>query len=181
MPKEYKLLFIGGMGTGKTTAISAVSEIPPTLTDVVNNDRASFDKALTTVALDYGQVTLPSGDCLRLYGIPGQARFSFMWTALKQGCMGVILLVDASRKNPFAEFEMFVDAFSEIFSSGYAVVGIGRLAKNKELLIEYIKRLSKRNINVPVFAVDVREKDDVLLLLDALFTQIEVIEDCQIK
>lgn len=181
MPKEYKLLFIGGMGTGKTTAIGTVSEVSPTLTDVVNSDRASFDKALTTVALDYGQITLPAGDCLRLYGIPGQARFNFMWDTLKQGCMGVILLVDASRADPFAEFELFIDAFSDIFSAGYAVVGIGRLEKNSELFGEYIKRLSKRKINIPVFSVDVRKKSDVLILLDALFTQIEVIEDCHGK
>ena len=127
MRKKYKLLFVGGMGVGKTTAITAVSEVPPILTEAINSDRSQFDKDLTTVALDYGQVSLPSGDCLRLYGIPGQRRFGFMWPLLEKGAMGVVLLVDASRADPFEDFEMFLDAFSETFHSGNAVIGIGRM------------------------------------------------------
>ncbi|MDR2710542.1 MAG: ATP/GTP-binding protein [Burkholderiales bacterium] len=177
MVQEYKLLFAGGMGVGKTTAIAAVSEIEPVSTDVANSDREAFDKALTTVTLDYGRITLPSGDRLRLYGIPGQQRFSFMWSMLEHGAMGMVLLADASRPDPFAELEVFLKAFSKLLRSGRAVLGVGRLPKKREALDKYVAKLARRKIKIPVFSVDVRQKDDVLLLLDALFTQIEVIED----
>ncbi len=178
MINEYKLLFVGSMGVGKTTAITAVSEIPPISTDVTNSDRESFDKDSTTVTLDYGRITLPSGDRLRLYGIPGQKRFSFMWPMLENGAMGAILLADASRPDPFADLKIFLDAFSGILSTGRAVLGIGRLSEEKrELLDDYNNLLADHHFKIPTFTVDVREKKDVLLLLDALFTQVEVAEN----
>ncbi|MDR0249760.1 MAG: ATP/GTP-binding protein [Burkholderiales bacterium] len=177
MVQEYKLLFAGGMGVGKTTAISAISEIPPVSTDVTNSDREAFDKELTTVTLDYGRITLPSGDRLRLYGIPGQQRFSFMWAMLEHGAMGMVLLADASRPEPFAELEVFLKAFKKLLRTGRAVLGVGRLSKRRGALDKYVAKLARRKIKIPVFSVDVRKKKDVLLLLDALFTQIEVIEE----
>ncbi len=176
MVQEYKLLFAGGMGVGKTTAIAAVSEIPPVSTDVANSDREAFDKALTTVTLDYGRITLPSGDRLRLYGIPGQKRFNFMWSMLEQGAMGMVLLADASRPDPFAELDVFLDAFGKLLKTGRAVLGVGRLPERNGALDKYVARLARRRIKIPVFSIDVRRKKDVLLLLDALFTQIEVVE-----
>lgn len=178
MINEYKLLFAGGMGVGKTTAITAVSEIPPISTDVANSDKESFDKELTTVTLDYGRITLPSGDRLRLYGIPGQKRFRFMWSMLESGAMGIILLADASRPDPFADLKIFLKAFSGILSTGRAVLGVGRLPEEKrELLDQYNELLTEYKFKIPTFSVDVREKKDVLLLLDALFTQVEVAEN----
>ena len=69
--QELKIVFTGPMGAGKTTAIAAISDTPPVLTDVVNNDHAAFDKDTTTVALDYGQIMLDNGVAVRLYGTPG--------------------------------------------------------------------------------------------------------------
>jgi signal recognition particle receptor subunit beta len=69
--REYKIVFTGTMGAGKTTAIAAISETPPVVTDVANND-ASLAKAKTTVGLDFGQLTLDTGDRLRLFGTPGR-------------------------------------------------------------------------------------------------------------
>jgi len=74
---EYKILFTGTMGAGKTTAIGQVTEIPPVITDVMNSD-SSLAKARTTVGLDFGVLSLESGDRIRLFGTPGQARFDFL-------------------------------------------------------------------------------------------------------
>ena len=93
---EYKILFTGTMGAGKTTAIGAVSETPPVITDVHNND-ASHAKERTTVGLDFGQLTLENGDRLRLFGTSGQSRFDFLWKILSQNAIGMILLADNSR------------------------------------------------------------------------------------
>ena len=73
---EYKILFTGTMGAGKTTAIGAVSETPPIVTDVQNNDDSNT-KERTTVGLDFGELTLPNGDRLRLFGTPGQTVLTF--------------------------------------------------------------------------------------------------------
>jgi signal recognition particle receptor subunit beta len=173
MGKEYKLLFVGAMGAGKTTAITAVSEIPPVLTEVTNNDKEAFDKEATTVTMDYGRVTLSGGDQLRLYGIPGQTRFSFMWSMLANGAIGVVLLADASRDDTFGETCVYVDAFADLLKSGRAVLGVGRL-KDRKMLKQYNQMLADRDIILPVFSVDVRKKKDVLMLLDALFSQIEM-------
>ena len=76
--QQLKIVFTGPMGAGKTTAIRAISDAPPVSTEVGNSDRQSSVKESTTVALDYGELTLEDGTCLRIYGTPGQARFSFM-------------------------------------------------------------------------------------------------------
>jgi signal recognition particle receptor subunit beta len=172
MAQEYKLLFIGAMGAGKTTAIAAVSEIPPVSTEVFNSDKSAFDKDSTTVSMDYGRVTLADGDQLRLYGIPGQKRFSFMWSMLAKGAFGAVLLADASREDSLGEMSVFIDAFGELLKNGKGVLGVGRLADHK-MLAQYNRMLAERNIVIPVFSVDVRKKKDVLMLLDALFSQIE--------
>jgi signal recognition particle receptor subunit beta len=174
MPSEYKILLVGTMGAGKTTAIAAVSETPPISTDVTNSARHDYDKATTTVAMDYGEVSLPAGDMLRLYGTPGQARFAFMWQILAQGALGVVFLVDNSRPDPCEDLRTFVDAFGDTLQDATAVVGIGRTEMHPTPSLDaYYALLATRNLSMPVFAVDVRKRCDVLLLLDVLFHQIE--------
>ena len=69
---EFKILFTGPMGAGKTTAISAISDHEAVSTDVINTDLAQCNKELTTAALDYGQILLPDNSCVRLYGTPAR-------------------------------------------------------------------------------------------------------------
>ena len=102
---EYKILFTGAMGAGKTTAISAVSETPPVVTDVHNSD-LSVAKARTTVGLDFGQFTLDNGDRIRLFGTPGQTRFDFLWKILSKNALGIIILTDNSSRDPLADLSI---------------------------------------------------------------------------
>lgn len=172
--KEYKVLFAGGMGAGKTTAIAQISEIPPASTEAVNTDRNSFDKTHTTVALDYGELTLEGGDKLRLYGTPGQARFDFMWTIVGKGALGVVLLVDHSRPEPLADLREYVQRFGAVIRQSCAVVGVGRMDEEDEDSIgAYLEALDELGLQVPVFSVDVRRREDVALLLETLLIQIE--------
>src|SRR5579859_5421314 len=125
--REFKLIFTGSMGAGKTTAIAAVSDVAPVRTEVTNSDRAAHDKATTTTGLDYGEVTLPGGQVLRLFGTPGQARFHFMWDILGKGALGVVVLVDNSRPDPLQDVRDYVQAFAGVIGTSRAVVGVGRL------------------------------------------------------
>ncbi len=180
MPREYKLIFTGSMGVGKTTAIAAISEIAPVSTDVQNSDLATSNKATTTTALDYGEVTLDGGDKLRLYGTPGQARFDFMWKILGVGALGVVILVDNSRPDPVADLREYLHAFTEIVHGSRAVIGIGRTDTHEYPAIDdYHAAIASLGLPIPVLSVDVRRREDVLLLLDILFHQIEALESSQ--
>jgi len=175
--RDYKLIFAGSMGAGKTTAIAAISEIPPVSTDVRNTDLATHSKATTTTAMDYGEITLHNGGKLRLYGTPGQERFDFMWKILSRGALGIVLLVDNSRPDPIADMRTYLDPLADVIQTSRLVVGVGRTDSHSAPSIDdYYAALAVKGISAPVFSVDVRERAQVLLLLDALFNQIESAE-----
>lgn len=170
---EHKILFTGTMGAGKTTAIGAVSETPPVVTDVVNNDRA-HGKSHTTVGLDFGLLTLPSGDRVRLFGTPGQMRFDFLWKILSRNALGLIILADNSRADPLADLRVYLDGFADDLGTLPCTIGVGRLNTHPNPGLDaYIDELARRNLVLPVLEVDVRRRDDVILLIDTLLAQLE--------
>jgi len=175
---ELKIIFTGPMGAGKTTAIAAISDTPPVSTDVHNADRAGADKDTTTVALDFGQIALGDGTTVRLYGTPGQDRFGFMWRILGEGALGVVLLLDASRVAALAELDAYLESFSAQARAGRLVIGLGRTDVAGAIKpADVQKRLRIDRLASPVFSVDVRRRDDVLLLMDALVSLIEIASD----
>lgn len=173
---ELKILITGTMGAGKTTAIAAVSDIKPLSTDVRNNDM-SVAKALTTVGMDYGELALGDGEVLRIYGTPGQERYNFMWKILVKGSMGLVILIDNSRPDPLADLEMYVEGFSDFIASSPCVVGVGRMETHASPhMDQFAETLDRLNARCPVVAVDVRERDQVVQLLDLLLVQMETDE-----
>ncbi|WP_422756852.1 GTP-binding protein [Micromonospora sp. WMMD708] len=103
--KSVKVVVAGGFGTGKTTLVGSVSEIPPLVTEEVLTQASVGvddltgveDKSSTTVALDFGRITISNDVVLYLFGTPGQDRFWFIWDELAQGAVGAIVLVDTRR------------------------------------------------------------------------------------
>ncbi|MFD1259603.1 GTP-binding protein [Entomomonas asaccharolytica] len=170
---EYKFIVTGTVGAGKTTLISAISEIPTISTDVKNND-STVGKESTTVAFDYGQITISENERLRLYGTPGQERFSFMWKVLGQGAMGVIILVDHTRPDPIADLKIYLDNFAELIDKTGSVVCICKFDENKApSLDDFDDVIAEYKIICPIIAADVRQKEEVLKILDILLTQLE--------
>jgi signal recognition particle receptor subunit beta len=164
-----KLLISGPPGAGKTTAIRALSEIPPISSEVLATDDLALEKEETTVGLDFGQITLEDGEVLAIYGTPGQVRFSFMWDILKDGAQGLILLLNHLRPDPLADLREFVPTFADMFAEGVAVVGVSRYdTEIGPALQSYADLLAELGVMAPVVAVDVRERDDVLLLVETL-------------
>ena len=171
---ELKIVFAGPMGAGKTTAIHAISDTPPVSTEVGNHDRQAFDKDTTTVALDYGELALENGTAVRLYGTPGQGRFAFMWEIVGRGALGVVLLLDGSSATAKADLMMFIDVFRRTTPDQPFIVGVGRLPpEHSAMLDEFASALADIGVVAPVFAVDVRERADVLLLIETLLCILE--------
>ncbi len=173
---EYKIIVSGPIGAGKSTALAAVSDSAPVTTEACNTRRFEADKATTTVALDYGEVALGDGDVLRLYGTPGQDRFDFMREILARGALGLVILLDAQRPDPAADLRHFVVDFKLDEASLPFVIGVTKtdLIDDVDALIGSLyAQLGDMHRMAPCFSCDVRERTQVLALLDALLALIE--------
>jgi signal recognition particle receptor subunit beta len=101
----HKILIAGGFGAGKTTLVAAISEVRPLLTEErlssagagLDDLRGVVGKTTTTVAMDFGRITISERLVLYLFGVPGQERFWFMWDELAYGALGAVVLADVRR------------------------------------------------------------------------------------
>jgi hypothetical protein len=174
---EHVILFTGPMGAGKTTAIESLSEIEVVRTEANNTERHIVDKNTTTVALDYGEIVLGADEKVRLYGIPGQSRFDFMWAILKKRAEGMVLLVNSDAADPIQEMLFFLDEFQDLYDKGGVVIGITRSDLRTGPTIEQFSEALERlrpDLVIPVFTVDPREQAQMQDILLALVVNIEM-------
>jgi len=165
----YKIIFTGPVGAGKTTAITSLSDEPAVTTDEQASDMTQQRKQTTTVAMDYGVMNLGGDERIHLYGTPGQERFNFMWDILVEGGIGLILLLDNTRSNPFQDLQFFLDAFNDFIENNKVIIGITFMdVQPSPSLQNYHQKLAELKCKVPVFEVDSREQEDVATLVQAL-------------
>ncbi|RLA14768.1 MAG: hypothetical protein DRQ52_03400 [Gammaproteobacteria bacterium] len=174
---QHKVVFAGPSGAGKTTLVHTLSDIPAVTTDVNAGDITLKRKDETLVAMDYGLMELGNGERLHLYGAPGQERFDFTWEILRNGALGLVLLIDNSGRDPFADLDLFLHTFGEFIADAGLVIGVTRMDLRSSPTIEdYYEHLKTRGqlpCLPPVLTVDARDKQDVAMLVQALLISID--------
>ncbi|MEU1548286.1 ATP/GTP-binding protein [Nocardia sp. NPDC005745] len=175
--QAVKLLVAGGFGVGKTTLVSTVSEITPLRTEERLTDLGSEvddltgveGKSTTTVALDFGRITLSSEVVLYLFGTPGQDRFWFMWRELSVGALGAVVLVDTRRmQDSFAAVDFF-ESREIPFIVGVNCFDGGEIYDEDE-----VRNALDISSQVPVQLCDVRDRNSAKQLLVRLFEHLMI-------
>ncbi|TKJ30315.1 MAG: GTP-binding protein [Chloroflexi bacterium B3_Chlor] len=119
--ETVKVVVCGPFNSGKTEFISSISEIEVVSTERRITDGSRAVKDQTTVAMDFGRITVDEELVLHLFGTPGQKRFDFMWDILSEGMLGFVVLVDSARPETFREAKMILDRFGRYSPMPYVI------------------------------------------------------------
>jgi uncharacterized protein len=166
--RTLKVVVTGPYDAGKSTFIRTISEIT-----VLSTERAvsGDESATTTVAMDFGRITVGTDLALYLFGTPGQQRFEFMWDILAEGMLGFVLMVDATRADGLDEARRIQETFSELADVPH-VVAVNKATGDQAVVEAAIRqRLGVPDL-VPVVTCDARDRNDVKRALVTLLQQV---------
>ena len=162
-----KIVVTGPFSAGKTTLIRTISEITVLSTEKDITDQTKSRKAETTVAMDFGRITIDRDLVLYLFGTPGQDRFDFMWEILGEGMLGYVLLVDSSRPDSLEEAVGILAAFRKMARVPF-VVALNRSAGLDPSDEACVRAALELGDDVPVVPCDATDRESVKAVLLAL-------------
>lgn len=169
-----KIVFVGNVGSGKTTAVSLISEVPVIGSEAKATEQdALHRKMTTTVSMEYGIAHI-NNTKLHIYGTPGQRRFDFMASIVCKGAAGMVVLIDNGHAHPLTEVDYFLQFHGEYLKTHPAIVGITHYDDNntETYLIEYHNYIRQHGFSCAVMRLDAREKDQVQRLVEKLYKKI---------
>jgi small GTP-binding protein len=174
--QAVKIVVTGPFAAGKTTLIRTISEITVLSTERGITDDTKARKAETTVAMDFGRITIDRDLVLYLFGTPGQERFDFMWEILGEGMLGYVMLIDASRPETYAEALNILEAFRRMARVPFVIAlnrtdGLDARAEND------LRDALQLSDSVPIVPCDATDKESVkTVLLALLYSVLDEIE-----
>src|SRR4051812_18583704 len=162
-----KIVVTGPFAAGKTTLIRTISEITVLSTEKDITDHTRSRKSETTVAMDFGRITIDRDLVLYLFGTPGQDRFDFMWEILGEGMLGYILLMDATREDSLEEAVGILAAFRRMAKVPF-VVALNRVEGLDPAEEQRVRDTLQLEREVPVLPCDATDRESVKSVLLAL-------------
>jgi small GTP-binding protein len=169
--QSVKVVVTGPFNAGKTTLIKSVSEITVLSTERQISAASGEGDGETTVAMDFGRITVSDDVVLYLFGTPGQARFSFMWETLSEGMLGFVLLVDAEEPQTYEDAREMIRFFTEMSDVPF-VVAANKVSADDEEALRLVRRDLVLAAETPLLPVDARDRDSVKAVLLGLLYEI---------
>ena len=174
--KSVKMVVTGPFNSGKTSFIASVSEIDVVSTERKISSEIERVKETTTVAMDFGRITVDDDLVLYLFGTPGQKRFDFMWEILSEGMLGFIVMVDSARSETFREAKSILHTFRAYAPTPY-VVAANKQDVEDAWSVEDLRLALKLDRNIKMLPCVASDKESVkAVLLELLYTILEDIE-----
>lgn len=171
-----KIVITGPFAAGKTTLIRTISEITVLSTERDISDGTRARKPETTVAMDFGRITIDRELVLYLFGTPGQDRFDFMWEILGEGMLGYVLVVDAARPESLGESVSILAAFRKMARVPF-VVALNRADGLDESDEAHVRSVLELAPEVPVVPCDALDRESVKsVLLSLLYAVVDSLE-----
>lgn len=175
--QTVKMVVTGPFSSGKTEFVQAISEIDVVSTERTITSEAERIKNQTTVAMDFGRITVDDDLVLYLFGTPGQRRFDFMWEILSQGMLGFVVMVDSTRPETFREAKLILETFRAYAPTPYVV------AANKQDLpdawsVEDLRVMLHLDPNIKMLPCVATDRESVkTILLELLYSILEEMEE----
>ena len=175
--RRVKILVSGPFASGKTSLIQTVSEIPVVSTEKAVSDESKVVKQQTTVALDFGRLTVNDDLVLYIFGTPGQERFSYMWDVLSVGALGLIVMVDSSDYKSVILGKRYLSFFLHKLKIP-CVVAANKQDDPNALKPDQVKKMLGLEDSIEVLPCVTRDRESVKSVLIRLF---EIIEESGIE
>lgn len=175
--QTVKMVVTGPFNAGKTEFIKTVSEIDVVSTEREISQEAERIKETTTVAMDFGRITVDDDLVLYLFGTPGQKRFDFMWEILSEGMLGFIVLVDSARPETFREARGILHTFRAYAPTPY-VVAANKQDMSDAWTVDDLRIALKLDSNVKLLPSVASDKESVKkVLLELLYSILEEMDE----